>query len=459
MKTVDQSTGRMTQGSVFRQILWFSFPLLLGNLFQQLYNTADSAMVGRFVGDSALAAVNASTPLINLLTSFFIGLGVGASVIIARYYGAQNDHEVYRSVHTTIALSFIISIITTLLGFFASPLLLEATNVAIEVRSEATLYLQIFFFGAFGFIVYNLGCGILRAVGDSKTPLYYLIVASIINVVLDFVFIVVFGMGVEGAAIATSIAQIVSAGLVLYSLIKVNAPYHVYPKQIKIHKDMFFQIIQIGLPSAIQNGIISFSNVIAQSNINNFGVYAMAGAGAYTKIDGFAILPLISFSNALTTFVSQNAGACKYDRVRKGAKVGMFLSFMCALLLSLIIFIFGAQLLQIFSKNPKVLAYGNLMIMLLVPGYCMLSISHNIAGILRGVGLTKVPMFILTFCWCIFRISWISITVNIFHDIRFVFLGWPTSWTLSAIILYIYYKKVHWLKEDKTRSHYESTSS
>lgn len=438
----------MTQGNITKQLLWFSLPLLIGNLFQQFYSTVDSVVIGNFVGDNALAAVNSSGPVVFLFISFFNGLAIGAGVAISRHYGAYNLDEVRKSIHTSIALTFVVSILVTIVGYLLSPTILQIMNVDAQVMGNSITYLQIYFLGSFGIITYNMGSGILRSVGDSTRPLYILVVSCIINIVLDLLFVVVFQWAVFGVAIATLIAQVVSAILVLYLLIKSNDIYHLDVKSIRFHKASLEEIIRIGLPSAVQNMIVSFSNAIVQSNINSFGKYAMAGAGSYTKIDGFAILPVMSFSNALTTFVAQNVGAKEYDRVRKGVKIGLFLSCFITIIISIILFLFAHQILALFSSNPTVIAYGTLMMKSIVPGYIILAISHNLAGALRGSGQTKVPMLIMIFSWCICRIAWITIMVNVFHDIKHVFMGWPITWGISTILLLIYFKASKWLSKE-----------
>lgn len=408
----------------------------------------DSIVIGNFVGDNALAAVNSSGPIVFLFISFFNGLAIGAGVAISRHYGAGNLEEVSKNVHTAIALTFVVSVLLTIVGYFITPTILQIMNVDAEVMANSITYLQIYFLGSFGIITYNMGSGILRAVGDSRRPLYILIVSCVINIVLDLVFVVVFGWAVMGVAVATLIAQVVSAILVLYLLIKSTDIYRLEIKKVRFHRDSLEEIIRIGLPSAIQNMIVSLSNAVVQSNINSFGKFAMAGAGSYTKIDGFAILPVMSFSNALTTFVAQNMGAREYDRVRKGIRIGLILSCSITLGISLILFLFAHQILALFSTNPTVIEYGTLMMRSIVPGYIILAISHNLAGALRGSGQTKVPMIIMIFSWCICRIAWITIMVKLFNDIQHVFMGWPITWVISTVLLVIYFKRSNWLKEE-----------
>ena len=315
-----------------------------------------------------------------------------------------------------------------------------------DVMSSSVLYLRIYFGGILSVMLYNMGSGILRAVGDSKNPLYFLIVSSITNILLDLLFVIVFDMGIAGVGWATLIAQTISAVLTLLLLIKTKQEYKVTIKKIRFHKDKLIEIIRLGLPSGIQNGVVSFSNVIVQSNINAFGSLAMAGCGAYTKIDGFAILPVMSYSMALTTFTGQNMGAKKYDRVKQGARSGIIMSLLTTIAISALLLIFGEQVLSIFSDNPKVISYGLYMMHVLAPFYIFLAISHAFNGIIRGAGITTIPMIVMITCWCGMRMTWILASVPIFHDIGVVFMGWPLTWAASALWLFLYYKKGNWMK-------------
>lgn len=437
--------GLMTEGVIWKELLFFSIPLLLGNLFQQLYNTVDSIIVGNFCGKNALAAVGSSNPIINLLVSFFMGLSIGAGVIISRYFGARDQEKLHDAVHTSIALTLATGLFMTIFGYLASPLVLELVGTPAKVMDNSVLYLQVYFLGILGVMLYNMGSGILRAIGDSKNPLYFLIISSLTNIVLDLLFVVTFDMGIAGAAWATLISQCLSAVLTMILLVRSKAEYRVILKDIKMKKDMLISIIRIGLPSGIQNAIVSFSNVIVQKNINSFGASAMAGCGSYTKIDGFAILPVMSFSMAMTTFVGQNMGAKKYDRVKQGAKTGMIMSCSITAAIALILFLFAPNILRIFSADEKVLYYGILMMRTVVPGYLFLAISHALSGVIRGAGLTTVPMIVMVCCWCFLRMAWILSMMPIFHDIRVVFWGYTLTWLASCICMYAYYKKAHWL--------------
>lgn len=439
------SKGLMTEGVIWKELLLFSIPLLLGNLFQQLYNAVDSVVVGNYIGEQALAAVGSSAPVINLLVSFFMGLAVGAGVIISRYFGARNKQGLHDAIHTSIALTFAAGFLMTIVGVVLSPYILEWVGTPDDVMANSILYLRIYFLGILSVMTYNMGSGILRAVGDSKNPLYFLIISSVTNIILDLLFVVVFKMGIAGVGWATLISQTISAILTMILLMKTKEEYQIILRHIRFHKDLLIEIVRLGLPSGLQNAVVSFSNVIVQSNINAFGSLAMAGCGSYTKIDGFAILPVMSFSMALTTFTGQNMGAKKYDRVKKGAKTGILMSVVTIVCISALLLLLGPRVLAIFSSDPTVIHYGLYMMKVLAPGYIFLAISHAFNGIIRGAGITTIPMIVMVTCWCGLRMTWILTTVPMFHDIGVVFLGWPITWIASALWLFLYYRKGKWM--------------
>lgn len=442
----NKKKGLMTEGVIWKEILMFSIPLLLGNLFQQLYNTVDSVVVGNYIGAQALAAVGASNPIINLLVGFFMGLATGAGVVISRYFGAQKNVELTKSIQTSILITVLSGIVMTFIGILLTPMILRLVGTPDDVMAGSVLYLKIYFIGIVSVMVYNMGAGILRAIGDSKRPLYFLCISSIVNIILDLYFVIILHMGIAGVAWATLIAQTTSAILVIIVLIKSKEVYRLVLKDMRIDLPILSNIIRLGLPSGIQNAIVSFSNVIVQSNINAFGSNAMAGCGSYVKLDGFAIMPIMSFSMAITTFTGQNMGAEKYERVKEGAKTCLKLSLSIILGISLLLYLFGDQILKIFSSDDQVLYYGVYMLRVLVPGYIFLSITQILAGVIRGAGVATVPMYIMVGCWCFFRIAWITLTMMVVHDILVVFLGYTLSWLLSSIIIVWYYRKDKWLK-------------
>lgn len=300
--------------------------------------------------------------------------------------------------------------------------------------------------GLLAVLIYNMGSGILRAIGDSRTPLYFLIVSSVLNIILDVLFVTQFHMGIAGVGWATLIAQAVSAVLTLLWLMAAKGDHRVYLRRIRIHKDVLEQVVKIGLPGGMQNAVISFSNLIMQSSINSFGAVAMAGCSSYTKIDGFAILPLMSFSMSLTTFTGQNIGAGRIDRVRRAAKTGTALTLTSTFCVSVFLLLFAEPVISIFNSEPEVVHYGVAMMQVLVPGYFFLSITHTLTGIVRGAGATTVPMIIMIFCWCFLRMAWVLGSLSVAHIIQFVFLGYTLTWGISSILMFLYFKKGDWLR-------------
>lgn len=435
----------LTKGPIGKQILQFTVPLLLGNIFQQFYNAADTVIVGKFVGKEALAAVGSSGALINLLVSVLMGVAVGAGVVVSRYYGARQYEEMRATIHTTIAFGLIAGAVLTVVGVAVTPVILRWMRTPESVMDSSVLYFRIYFAGVLTTVMYNIGSGIYRALGDSKRPLYFLIISTIINIVLDLLFVAVFHMGIGGAAVATVVAQGLSMVLVFYKMMREDTVYRVSWREIRIHRRFLRQIIAIGLPSGIQNGIVSLSNVVVQSNINSFGDIAMAGCGAYNKLDGFALLPAGSFSLALSTFVSQNIGAEQYDRAKKGAAFGLVAAMAISELAGVFIYFAAPQLVGFFNDDPEVIRYGVLMARNIVFAYALVAYSNAMAGVLRGAGLSRVPMFVMVGCWCVLRVLWIQIMVPLTQDIRFVFWSYPITWTVSVTILTIYFFKVDWL--------------
>ena len=444
---IKMEKGLMTEGNIWKQLILFSIPLLLGNLFQQLYNAVDSVIVGQFVSSQALAAVGSSFPLINLLISFFMGLSVGAGVVVSKYFGARDITKMRNSIHSSIVITVLIGVAMTFIGVLASPIILQWMQTPSDVINDSTTYLQIYFAGILFTMIYNIGSGILRAVGDSKRPLYFLIICSIINVILDLVFIIFFKMGIAGAAYATVIAQGISAFLTMLLLINTSNEYKISFKELKLYPEQTKEIIRVGIPSGIQNAVVAISNVIVQSNINSFGSVAMAGCSACQKLDGFAIMPVLSFSMAFTTFTGQNIGAKRYDRVKQGAKIGLILALSTIICISTILLSFDEQLLSIFSSDSEVIKYGLMMMHTLIPMYFLLTITHALNGIIRGAGKTKVPMIVMIVCWCCMRMAWILTMVPLFNDIQLVFYGWPITWAASSLWLIIYYLSHKWLPE------------
>ncbi len=446
MTATAEKTTLMTEGSIGRKIIAFALPLFLGNLFQQLYNTADSLIVGNFLGSNALAAVSSSGNLIFLMVGFFHGIAAGAGVVIARYYGARELKSVKKAVHTTIAFGLAAGIFLTIAGVLLTSHILIWMGTPADVLPESTVYFRIYFMGSLSFVMYNVFVGILQSVGDSRHPLVYLIVSSVINILLDLLFVGVLGFGVGAAAFATILSQFISAFLCLFRLIfKSPEDYQVSLRLIRFDLPMLRQIIANGLPAGFQNSIIALANVVVQSNINKFGKMAVAGCGAYSKIEGFGFLPITCFSLALTTFISQNLGAKQYERAKKGARFGILCSITMAEGVGIFIYFTIPILISAFNRTPEVIAYGTTQARTVTLFYFLLSFSHCIAGILRGAGKASVPMITMLCFWCIVRVSYITLIVRFIPVINVIFWAYPLTWSLSSIVFLIYFLKADWV--------------
>ena len=421
MEKENSKSNLMTEGKIWKNILFFSIPLILGNLLQQLYNTADSIIVGNFVGSKALAAVGSSTSLIYLLIAFSQGASVGAGVIVAQFLGAKDKKATQDAVHTAFFIAIILGVVLTIGGV-------------------------IFTCGLIFNVVYNMSAGILNAAGNSKRSLIYLAYASVTNIILDIILISFLKMGVAGAAIATDISQVVSCVLALIFLMKSNDSYKVDLKKIKCHSKMAIRIIKIGLPTGIQNMVISFSNILVQASINSFGALAMAGFGAYMKIDGFNILPVMSFSMAVTTFVGQNYGAGKIDRVKKGMWTTIGMGMIYTVVTGALILLFSNEIMRLFTEDKDVIAYGRMAIMFFCPFYFILSILQSLAGTVRGTGKSVPPMVVLLVSMCLFRIVWVQFILPMFNSIDGIFILYPVSWALGTVLMVLYAWKGKWLE-------------
>ena len=445
----------MTEGSIWKKILFFSIPLILGNLFQQLYNTVDSIIVGNYIGSEALAAVGSSGSLINLLIGFCIGASAGAGVVIAQFYGAQDKEGVRKAVHTTIAIAIAAGAVLTVVGIVATPILLKAMGTPQEVFDQASIYLKVYFGGILFSVVYNMSAGILNAVGNSKRSLVYLMIAATSNIFLDLLFVVVFKMGIVGAAIATDISQLLSCIFIILFLVRSEDVYRVKLKDIRCYDNLLGKILKIGLPTGVQNIVISLSNVIVQSSVNSFGAVAMAGFAAYIKVDGFNILPVLSFSMAATTFVGQNVGAGRLDRVKKGMYVSVAMGIIYTVCTGILLLTFAPQVIGVFTQNGKVVEYGVYIMKFFCPFYWMLGILHILAGTIRGTGKTMQAMVVFLFSLCIFRVLWIWGAMSVSHKIGGVMLGYPLSWLVGLVMILIYVWKGNWMpygmKKDSTK--------
>lgn len=451
-----KSEVNLTEGSIAKNIIKFAIPMFIGNLFQQLYNVADSLVVGNFLGSDALAAVTSTGSLIFLLVGFFNGTAMGAGVIIARFFGAKDHENVKKAIHTDLAFGILCGAIMTLVGVIFAPQILTLMDTPEDVFVQSVLYIRIYFLGSIAVVLYNVCMGIMQAVGDSRHPLYYLIFSSVVNILLDLLFNGVFKLGVEYAALATIISQLLATLMCLWRLTGKSQTYRVELRKIGFDKDLLKQIVGIGLPSGLQNSIISIANVVIQANINAFGSAAMAGCGAYFKIEGFVFLPITCFSMALTTFIGQNLGAKQYDRAKKGAAFGIFCSITLAEVIGILVYFFMPRLILLFNAEADVVNYGILQAHTESLFYFLLAFSHTVAGIMRGAGKSTVPMFVMLGCWCIFRITYVTIITSIIPTIQVVFWAYPITWSLSSVVFLIYLLKADWIhnfdrQEDRRR--------
>ncbi len=426
-------------------MLLFALPVFLGQVFQQFYNAFDSWCVGHYIGDNALAAVSSSGSLIFMMVSFFNGLAMGAGVVIARHYGAKNNEAVSKAIHTAIAFGLCTGTALTIVGVSFTPTILRWMGTPAEVLPESIAYFRYYFCGAIFTVMYNIFVGIHHAVGDSKHPLYYLICSTFANICLDLLFIAALGYGVGSAAVATTISQGISAVLCCIHLMRSEGPEKLRIKRVRFHKQSFFDIVRFGLPSAVQNSVIALANVFVQTNINAFGKAAMAGCGAYSKLEGFAFLPVTCFSQALSTFTGQNLGAKQHDRVKKGVGFGIACSLVMAEIIGVLSYVFAPQMIGFFAESQESIDFGTRHMQTICLFYFLLAFSHCIAGIMRGAGKATVPMFTMLVCWCLIRVSYITIAVRFVPELTTVSWAYPLTWTLSSIVFLIYFLKADWI--------------
>lgn len=444
-------TTMMTEGSVVKNILFFSVPLILVNLLQQLYNTVDSIIVGNYVGSNALAAIGSSTSLVYLLIAFSQGVSVGAGVVISQRLGQRNKKGVQISVHTALALAGILGIILTVGGILFSKEILLWMNTPEEVLTDAVTYLRLYSAGMVFNVIYNMAAGILNAAGNSRRSLGYLAIASVTNLILDLVFIVGMKMGIAGAAIATNIGQMISCLLAIWFLVRTQTDYKVYLNKIKIHKSTAGLIIKIGLPTGFQNMVISLSNILVQSSVNSFGANAIAGFGAYMKVDGFNVLPVTSFGMAATTFVGQNFGAGKTERVKRGMWMTLGIGILYTITTGILLLIFSETIMHLFSNDPAVIAYGQQAMHFFCPFYWVLSILHALSGTVRGTGKSIPPMVVLLISLCFFRVLWVQFVMPNIASIEGIFMLYPISWAIGSGLMILYTWKGQWLIDYEKR--------
>ncbi len=430
----------MTQGSTTRHLVRFALPLLAGNLFQQLYNMVDTWVVGNFVSNEAFSAVGTVTPIINTLIGFFLGMSSGAGVVISQYYGAHRPEKVREAVHTAMLLTVIMGVVFTGVGIAMTPLMLELMKTPAEVAPDQTAYLTIYFAGIMGLLLYNMGSGILRAVGDSQRPFYFLLVSAGVNTALDLLFVLKFGMGVEGVAYATIIAQAVSAVLTIAVLIGYDGSVKLSLRDLRIHWDMLKKIVAVGIPAALQMAITAFSNVFVQGYINHFGADCMSGWTAYTKIDQLVILPVQSLSLASTTFVGQNLGVGNVERAKGGVRRALYLSFAVTAVLLVPVLTLAPDMTAFFNSKPEVVSYGALLLRLLSPFYFFFCINQIYSGALRGSGNSQVPMFIMLGSFVVFRQIYLYVMAHfISNEIVPIAMGYPAGWFVCSAVTLLYY--------------------
>jgi putative MATE family efflux protein len=430
----------ITEGVIWKQILIFFFPILLGTFFQQLYNTTDAIVVGRFIGKQALSAVGGTTgTLINLLVGFFVGLSSGATVIISQYYGARKHDDLNVAVHTAVAMATIGGALFTVGGILIAPFALEAMGTPEDVIQYSLIYIRIYFGGMIPNMIYNIGSGILRAVGDSKRPLYFLIASCVINIVLDLLFVAVLGLGIYGVAIATVLSQCISAMLVIYILMHTSEPYRVMLGKVKIEKEKLAQIFKIGLPAGFQSSMYNIANVVIQSSINSFGTDTVAAWTAFSKIDGLFWMIMGAFGVSITTFVGQNYGAEKIDRVKNGVRQTLVMCMGAAVVLSVILYFTGQYVYFLFTEDALVVEKGMEILKFLVPTYFTFVFIEVLSGALRGMGNSLVPMLLTSIGVCGLRVLWIIIAVPQRPEIKTVIFSYPLSWAVTSVLFIIYY--------------------
>ena len=439
------NTKDLTTGSIKKVLLSFAAPLFLSQLFQQLYNSADALIVGNFLGKEALAAVSSSGPLIHLFIGFFNGAATGAGVVISRYFGAQDQERVRKAIHTNVLFSLLCGLFLSLVGVLLTPHILRWMGTDPDVLPLSESYFRWYFAGAAAIVMYNVLKGVMTALGDSRRPLYYLIFSSVLNVLLDLLFVGALHGGVAAAALATTLSQGISALLCLVHLLQKDQIYTLKAKELKIDSAILREILRIGLPTGVQMSVISIANVLVQRNINSFGADAMAACGSYAKVEGFVFMPITCFSLALTTFISQNLGAGRLDRVKAGSRFGLLASVLAAESIGVAVFLLGPRLIGLFNSDPAVLAIGQKQCTIESLFFCMLAFSHTVAGICRGAGKATVPMLVMLGIWCVLRITYITVAMRLCHDIRLLFWAYPLTWTISAGIFFLYYRYSHWM--------------
>ena len=443
----------MTEGNITRHIISFALPLLIGNIFQQLYNTVDTWVVGNYVSNEAFSAVGSVGPIINMLIGFFMGLSSGAGVVISQYYGAKRHQEVQDTVHTAMLMTVIMGIAFTGIGLGMTPYMLRLMNTPENVMPESTAYLTIYFSGILGLMIYNIGAGILRAVGDSQRPFYFLVVCAVLNTALDLLFVLVFHMGVEGVALATVLSQGVSAVLVVITLMRTETCIKLRLRDLKIHFAMLGKIFRVGIPAAIQMAITAFSNIFVQSYINYFGDNCMSGWTAYAKIDQLLFLPMQSIALASTTFVGQNLGCNQVERAKKGVSQALLIAMASTLVLMIPVIAFASPLVAFFNSKEEVVEIGTVLLHWLTPFYVLCCFNQIYSGALRGAGNSRAPMIIMLSSFVAFRQVYLFVMSQVWNEIIPIAMSYPAGWLLCSTLTAIYYHSVQLGKNRLVEDH------
>ena len=434
------ATNQITEGVIWKQLLLFFFPIVLGTFFQQIYNTADAIVVGRYVGKEALASVGGSTSqIINLVVGFFVGLSSGATVVIAQFYGARDQKNINQALHTAIAFSIAGSIVITILGLLFSPFFLQLMQTPQNLMADSTLYLRVYFAGIFFVFIYNIGSGILRATGDSRRPLYFLIVCCFLNIILDVVFVVGLHMAVAGVALGTLISQGVSAVLVLIALFRSRDIFRLRMKELHFHRASLQSLLRIGIPAGLQSVMYNISNVIIQACLNTFGTDTVAAWTAFGKMDAFYWMVCSAFGIAITTFIGQNYGAGKYNRMRKSVRICFAMAMGSSIAISAVLLIFGSYIFQIFTGDAIVVEIGMEMVRFMAPFYSIYVFIEILSGALRGTGNVLIPMLMTCGGVCLLRLFWIIVMLPIHREIITIIFSYPISWSITALMFIFYY--------------------
>lgn len=443
-KQKSKDVVNLTEGSVAKGILAFAVPIFWGQLLQQFYNMVDAWVIGNYADNASFAAVSSAGNLIFLIVGFFNGIAVGGGVVISKYFGAKDEEHVEYAIHTNFLFGILASIVSTIVGVLLVPTILRWMGTPDNVLPQSLAYFRIYFGGVSTVIMYNICMSIMQAVGDSRHPLYYLIFSSIINMILDMILVAGFHTGVTGAAAATVLSQGISVALCVFRMCRGKDRAKLDFKKLRIHPGIIREVISQGIPTGVQNSVISIGNIVIQSNINSFGEYAMSGIGAYSRIEGIVFLPIMSMSMALPTFISQNLGARKYDRAKKGALFGIASGVIIAELIGLVIFFGISPLLRIFVNAPEAIAFGKIHARTVSLFFCILSFSHCAAGVIRGCGKSVVPMIGMLLSWCALRIIYVTVALKIIPEFRMIACAYPITWSVTTVIFSVFLLKTDW---------------